>query len=144
MPYHSVCIEKGESETIRCPSAPRNEKAKKRSMPQPSNRTPKESFWNMRPLLCSPPVVQIVQNAKIAERYISVHQSGPDQPIFDESGVSLTIKIPINNSDTVRSSTCATVFQSGSPFWRRDPNANGIDIPRMKRNAGKTRSTNVI
>src|SRR4029434_2253265 len=84
------------------------------------------------------------QKAKIAENNISADQSVSDQPILSESGDSLTIMMPRSNRASARPITCRTTFQRGSPFSRREPRANGIDMPTMKRNAGNTRSTKVM
>ena len=50
----------------------------------------------------------------------------------------------MNISDMARGATCPRVFQAGWPFAKRPPSAMGTDIPTMNRNAGKTKSTNVI
>src|ERR1039457_453734 len=84
------------------------------------------------------------QQAGIAEKYISVAQRAPDQPIFSELGVSLTIRIPMNRRDNVRPATWRMIFQRGSPLLRREPRPKGMDMPTMKRKAGKTRSTKVM
>src|SRR6266478_5909281 len=76
------------------------------------------------------------QNAAMAERYISTHHQSPDQPNAAVSGVSWTIRMPINSSDVVRTATCPRVFKNGSPFAIRLPSAKGTDIPTMNRNAG--------
>src|SRR6266850_5228217 len=144
MPYHSVWMENGENEIIRCPSPPRYAKARYTRATNPSMRKPKEIIRKPWSLFGGSdfPGGEIVQKAQIADRYMSVHQSAPDHPILVESGVSFTIRIPINKRDAARRATCESVFQIGSPLSRRDPRAKGMDIPTMKRNAGNTRSTN--
>src|SRR5207244_2199549 len=87
---------------------------------------------------------EMKQNARMAERNIITDQSGADQPILPVSGDSLTIRTPMNNSDRVRTMTWRRVFQRASPLFSREPSANGMDMPTMKRKAGKTRSTNVM
>ena len=52
--------------------------------------------------------------------------------------------MPISSSESVRVTTWRSVFHTGSPERKRPSSAEGMDIPTMKRNAGKTRSTNVI
>src|SRR5664279_1039352 len=86
----------------------------------------------------------MVQKARIAEKYISVAQRAPDQPIFSELGVSLTMRIPMNRRDNVLTATWRIIFQRGSPLLRREPRPKGMDMPTMKRKAGKTRSTKVM
>src|SRR5581483_10138358 len=104
MPYHSRWMEKGDREMIACPLLLRKAKASHTSEAMP--RTCKASETIRNTFARSPGAVlprgAIVQKAKMAERYISVHQSSPDQPICSESGVSFTIKIPIASKDTVR------------------------------------------
>ena len=76
----------------------------------------------------------------MAETYISTHHQSPDQPSAAVSGVSLTVRMPINSSDRVRIVMCPRARQAGSPFVIRPPIAEGMDMPTMNRNAGKTKS----
>src|SRR5689334_13326943 len=52
--------------------------------------------------------------------------------------------MPMARRETVRSRTWPTVLKIGSRRARRAPSAKGMDIPTMKRKAGKTRSTKVM
>src|SRR5438046_2331529 len=88
----------------------------------------------------------IEQNDRIAPRYSSAVQCVRDQPITFPLGPDseFTINIPTTSSETVLSSTCGISFHILSPRAILAPSAIGIDIPTMNKNAGKTRSTNVI
>src|ERR1017187_2447867 len=145
IPYHFVSKERGVSVMLRWPFAPRKANASQTSAASPDSRTQKLAILQrFQPDSGAGGRGEIEQKAAIAERYISTHHQSPDQPSALVSGVSWTIKMPMNSSDMVRRATCPRVFQAGSPFAMRPPSAKGTDIPTTNKNAGKTKSTNVI
>src|SRR5262249_6323686 len=70
-------------------------------------------------------------------------QSAGDQPVAAASGLSLTMSTPSSNSDSVRPTICASTPPTDSRA-SRGPSPSGTDMPATNRNAGKTRSTNVM
>src|ERR1017187_2024442 len=145
IPYHFVSKERGVSVMMRWPFAPRKANASQTSAASPDSRTQKLAILQrFQPDSGAEGRGEIEQKAAIAERYISTHHQSPDQPSAFVSGVSWTIKMPMSSNDMVRRVTCPRVFPTDWPFAVRPPIANGMDIPTMNRNAGKTKSTNVI
>ena len=80
----------------------------------------------------------MVQKARIPEVNIVAHHQGatPLSPF--------TMRMPSASKASVLVTTCKTILQRASPRFKREPRANGIDMPTRNRNAGKTKSTNVI
>src|SRR5437879_12671360 len=145
IPYQAVSTEKGAKVMMRWPFASRKTSASQKSDASPASRTLKPAILHCFRLDSEvDDGGENEQKATIAERYISTHHQSLGQPKAAVSGVSWTIKMPMNSSDRVRMATCPRVLKNGSPFAIRAPIAKGIDIPTMNRNAGKTKSTNVI
>src|SRR5882724_5617409 len=145
IPYQDVSTENGARVMMRWPFASRKANASQTSDASPARRTQKPAILHCFRLASeADDGGENEQKATIAERYISTHHHSPGQPSAAVSGVSWTIKMPMNSSDRVRTATCPRVFKNGSPFAIRPPSAKGTDIPAMNRKAGKTKSTNVI
>src|SRR5580658_3384886 len=129
-------MENGESVMMCCPLRPRKAKASQTSATKPTTRRTQVRYRQKTAL----PDGAISQKASTALRYISATHSVEDQPIAFELGDSFTIRMPKKSKARVRVATCRSTFQTGSPLDNREPRAKGIDIPTMKRKAGKTRS----
>src|ERR1700722_9139171 len=132
----------GDRVIIRWPLSPWNMKASATMPHRPRLRRARETHVHVRP---GASAGEIEQNASMAERYMKTAHSVGDNPDISGPGdSSFTMRMPMLNSASVRPVTCKIVFQHGTPARKRPPSANGIDMPTMKRNAGKTISTNVI
>src|SRR5882724_3623022 len=111
MPYQDVSTENGARVIMRWPFASRKANASQASDASPANRTQKPAILHcFRPDSDSDDGGENEQKAAIAERYISVHHHAPGQPIAAVSGVSWTIKMPMNKRDKVRMATCPKVL----------------------------------
>src|ERR1035437_1574150 len=125
-------MENGAREMMRWPSSSRKAKARYTNVARPRRRRTRETTRKAPFRLAAGAGFcggEIVQNARMAGKYISVGQRAPDQPIFSELGVSFTIRIPINRRDNVRTTTWRMIFPRGSPLLRREPRAKGMDMP---------------
>src|SRR5581483_12435471 len=100
---------------IRCPSASRKAKASSTSDINPIARTHQPTICQCFRLDSTAETgVENEQKAAMAERYINTHHQLPDQPSAAVSGVSCTMRMPMNSKERVRTATCARGFQTGS------------------------------
>ena len=131
---------------MRRPFSPRNARASKARPLKPATRKTRETYRQVRSVASSLRVErgETAQEARIAQRNISVDHSVADHPMISESGDSLTIMMPIANSARVRAKMWRIIFQRASPLAKRAPSPKGMDMPTMNRKAGNTRSTNVM
>src|SRR6266550_1859913 len=145
MPYHDGSMENGAGEMIRRPCGPRKTTANQTNARNPANLSARLKILQV--LARDSPAEtsgEMEQKAAMAERYIKTHHQSPDQPSAAVSGVSCTIRMPMAVSDSVRITTWMRISQGDCPLLNLPPSARGMDIPTMKRKAGKTRSTKVI
>ena len=139
---------KGDTVMIRCPLSPRNIKASTSNPAHPALLSTCEIHCQRLRLSDGGSVLiggEMDAKVKITQRNISTAHKSEEIPAMEGPGdSSFTMRMPMSSSENVRSTTCRSVFQTGSPARNRPPKAEGMDIPTMKRNAGKTMSTNVI